>query len=618
MAIRRKKPAVFSLPSARSRLLCLGWLFTLLFGGVLGRLLYLQTVRSQELRLASARYGGLREHRWTVYGTRGFIKDRRGNILAMDVNSLSVYIRTKAVTEPALVARTLAPVVGVPSATIERLIRDRQRAHVRTAFFLKREIVGEKAEMLRECVAREKERLRVDARRLAKTGKPPTSWLDGVDILEEPRRWYPYGPIASALIGFTNRDEQGVSGVEWLYDKTLSADRAEVRGVVGANGQILAGTRVVQGEMHNGGNVLLTIDVNIQSIAEECLQEVMQKHHPAGACAVVMDVRNGDLLAVANLPHMDLNQRERELKEHGLNVTRNLAGTFLFEPGSTFKPITVASAMNAGLVRDGSRFYCTGSKKIGKHTIHCAWHGGSRAHGNQNLKEVVAHSCNVATATIGLKLGPRTLYDAVQRFGFLRAPVAGSIAGRLSPPSEWQAIRTANVAFGQGIQVTPIGLAAAYAVIANEGNYVRPRLQLDMPVETYPVLSPDVASKMREYLIAVVDEGTGKLAKIRGYPVAGKTGTAQKVIPGKRGYARGKYVASFVGFAPADDPRIVVLVVVDEPRNGYFGGVVAAPAFARITEQVLAYLGVPAQPNRDEQVACLSAQRWRYNKLVSE
>ncbi|MER3474480.1 MAG: hypothetical protein C4335_10720 [Armatimonadota bacterium] len=609
MAMRQKKPAAFTVQNTRSRLLCLGWLFTLLFGGVLGRLLYLQTVRAQELRLASARYGGLREHRWTVYGTRGFIKDRQGNVLAMDVTSLSIYIRPKAVTEPARVAQTLAPVVGVPSAAIENRIREGQKANVRTAFFLKRELVGEKAARLRECVAREKERLKQEARRSAKAGTSLTSWLDGVDIVEEPRRWYPYGSIASTLIGFTDRDERGLSGVEWLYNEMLSASRADVKGVVGANGQILAGTRVVRGEARNGRDVQLTIDVNIQSIAEECLQEVIQKHHPAGACAVVMDARNGDLLAVANAPHIDLNRREKELQERGLGVMRNMAGMFLFEPGSTFKPITVAAAMEAGIVRDGSLFYCTGSKKIGKHTIHCAWHGGSRAHGRQKLKEVVAHSCNIATAMMGLKLGPRALYDAVQRFGFLRAPVAGSLAGRLSPPDRWQAVRTANVAFGQGIQVTPIGLAAAYAVIANGGNYVKPRLLLSEPMETHPVLSPEVASKLREYLEAVVDEGTGKLAVVHGYKVAGKTGTAQKAIPGRRGYALGKYVSSFVGFAPADDPRIVVLVVVDEPHNGYFGGVVAAPAFARITERVLAYLGIPAQPDEEERVAHLSTQR---------
>jgi cell division protein FtsI/penicillin-binding protein 2 len=159
------------------------------------------------------------------------------------------------------------------------------------------------------------------------------------------------------------------------------------------------------------------------------------------------------------------------------------------------------------------------------------------------------------------------------------------------------------VAFGQGLQVTPLGLAAAYAAIANDGVYVKPRLLLNEPVETHAVLSPEVARQMRDYLRAVVDEGTGKMAEVKGYEIAGKTGTAQKVIPGRRGYAPGKYVASFVGFAPADNPRIVVLVVVDEPRNGYFGGVVAAPAFARITERVLVYLGVPATPDAEKHVS---------------
>lgn len=597
---------MFSIQNARSRLLCLGWLFTLLFGGVLGRLLYLQMVRAEELRLASAKYGGLREHRWRAYGTRGVIKDRQGNVLAMDVASLSIYIRAKAVTEPERVAQTLAPVVGVSSGTIQRLIREGQagqKGGARSAFFLKRELVGEQAVRLREYVAHERERLKREARKFTKGGSRPTSWLGGVDIVEEPRRWYPYGSIASTLIGFTDPDERGLAGVEWLFNDTLSATYADVKGVIGGAGQILPGTRVVQGEVRNGRNVQLTIDVNIQSIAEECLQEVMQKYQPAGACAVVMDVHSGDLLAVANAPHLDLNQRGKEIRKRGLSVTRNMAGMFLFEPGSTFKPITVAAGMEAGIVRDGSGFYCSGSMRVGKYTIHCARHGGSRAHGSQKLKDVFAHSCNVATATIGLKLGARALYDAVQKFGLLQEPVVGSLAGRLSPPNKWQAIRTANVAFGQGVQVTPIGLAAAYAVIANGGEYVKPRLLMNEPVVSHPVLSPEVAKRLREYLEAVVDEGTGKLAKVRGYKVAGKTGTAQKAVPGRRGYVPGKYVASFVGFAPADDPRIVVIVVVDEPRNGHFGGMVAAPAFARITERVLAYLGVPAQPEVEERMA---------------
>lgn len=347
----------------------------------------------------------------------------------------------------------------------------------------------------------------------------------------------------------------------------------------------------------------LAIDVNIQNIAEECLQEVMEEYKPAGACAIVLDVHSGDLLAVASMPRIDLNNWRQELKRYGLGVMRNMATSFLFEPGSTLKPITIAAAMQAGAVGSGSGFYCNGSLRIGRHTIHCARHGGSRAHGHQRLGDVVAHSCNVATAQIGMKLGGHALYEAVQRFGLLEEPVVGSEKGRLQKPEGWEKIRLANVAFGQGVQVTPLGLAAAYATIANDGVYVKPRLLLNEPKETHVVLSPQVARQMRQYLKAVVDEGTGKLADVKGYEVAGKTGTAQKVIPGKRGYASGKYVASFVGFAPADNPRIVVLVAVDEPRNGYFGGVVAAPAFARITERVLAYLGVPAMPGGEGRVS---------------
>lgn len=609
----------FTLDDARWRLLLIGWVVVLLFFGAWARLLYLQTAKADVLRAQAERYGGLRRKTWTVYGMRGAIKDRLGNVLAMDVMSLSIYIRPRAVTDVRLLSRQLSPFVGKPATEIEQQIlewkkfideaekktkseqRNGAKPSIPSAFSLKRELVGEQARRLKAAIAQERKQLGKALRDSARSRKAVrvTSWLDGVDVVEEPRRQYPYGAIASALIGFTDVDEKGLTGVEALYDEALAAKHGKVEGVLGAGGQIAVGTREVLASPRNGSEVHLTIDVNIQSITEECLQEMMEKHQPAGACAIVMDVRNGDLLAVANMPRIDLNNWKQELKEHGLGVMRNMALTFLFEPGSTFKPITIAAAMEAGVVGERSRFYCTGAMKIAKHTIHCARHGGSRAHGNQTLRDVVAHSCNIATAQTGMKLGASALYEAAQRFGFLEKPVAGSERGRLAKPDGWQRIRLANVAFGQGLQVTPLGLAAAYAAIANDGVYVKPRLLLNEPVETRAVLSPEVARRMREYLRAVVDEGTGKLAEVKGYDIAGKTGTAQKVVPGKRGYAPGKYIASFAGFAPADNPRIVVLVVVDEPHNGYFGGTVAAPVVARITERVLVYLGVPAKVEQD-------------------
>jgi len=603
-------------------LLLTGWLITLLFFGAWARLLYLQTAKADALRAQAERYGGLRKKRWTVYGMRGTIRDRLGNVLAMDVMSVSIYVRPKAVTDARSVARQLSPFVGKPAAEIEREILERKRrieeaekqrmfgqgsgfnTPVAPSFTLKKDLVGEPARRLKEAMADERRRVAKAIRDSARLRRPVqvTSWLDGVDVVDEPSRHYPYRAMASALIGFTDTDGRGAEGLEHLYDNVLAATHGEVEGVLGSRGHIMPGTRVVRRLGVDGGDVQLTIDANIQSIAESCLQEVMEKHQPAGACAIVMDVQSGDLLAVANMPRVDLNNWVQELKKYGQRVMHNMAMKFLFEPGSTFKPITIATAMQAGVVGEGSRFHCSGSMKIGKHTIHCARHGGSRAHGHQTLRDVVAHSCNIATAQIGMRLGSSALYETTERFGLLEKPVKGSEAGRLEKPRRWQKIRLANVAFGQGLQVTPLGLAAAYAAIANDGVYVKPRLLLNEPVETHAVLSPEVARQMRDYLRAVVDEGTGKLAEVKGYEIAGKTGTAQKVIPGRRGYAPGKYVASFVGFAPADNPRIVVLVVVDEPRNGYFGGVVAAPAFARITERVLVYLGVPAMHDKQKHI----------------
>ena len=475
MAVRRRRRQ-FSLDDARWRLLLTGWVVTLLFFGVWARLLYLQTAKADALREQAQRYGGLRKKTWTVYGTRGTIKDRHGNIMAMDVMSLSIYIRPKAVTDAKQVSRQLSWVVDMPASGIEqqilrwkKLIEQAERgnragARVPYSFSLRREVVGEEAKRLKAAIAQERRRLSDALKQRANSHAGAdvrlTSWLDGVDVVEEPCRRYPYGAIASALIGFTDVDEKGLAGVEYLFEQTLSARHGLVEGVIGARGQVVVGTRVVKTPSKNGGDVQLAIDVNIQNIAEECLQEVMEKHKPAGACAIVLDVHNGDLLAVASMPRIDLNNWKQELKRYGLGVMRNMATTFLFEPGSTFKPITIAAAMQAGVVGSGSSFYCNGSLKIGRHTIHCARHGGSRAHGQQDLEEVVAHSCNVATAQIGMRLGRRALYEAVQRFGLLEQPVVGSQKGGLEKPDSWERIRLANVAFGQGVQVTPLGLAA--------------------------------------------------------------------------------------------------------------------------------------------------------------
>lgn len=589
--VSRRKERPFKLEDARRRVLLMAWLFVLLFVGVWGRVLYLQTAGAAKLREHAQSFVAWRRFRWTIYASRGHIKDRSGKILAMDVPSVSILIRPSIVKRPEEVAEALSQITGIPASSIATRIRS-----AKAPFWLKRGLSGAAMERLQGAVRREKERLQQHP------SQTTWSWLHEVDLMEEPHRQYPYGSLACALIGFTDVDEQGRAGVEYILNDMLRAEHGIVEGERGRAGQIVPGTRRVVRRPTNGRDLRLTIDVNIQSIAEECLREVVRKHQPRRACAIVMDVKNGDLLAVANTPSINLNARAQVKANELMESMYNMALMFLFEPGSTFKPVTIAAALEANVVSDHSTFECTGQMRVGKHNIRCVPHGGSRAHGRQFLHDVVARSCNVATVRIGMKLGASRLYEAIQRFGVLNMPadIPGCQKGILKKPWEWETIRLANVSFGQGLMVTPLGLAAAYTAIANDGIYVRPRLLSNTPVETHVALSPETASKMREYLSAVVEEGTGKLAAAQGYQSAGKTGTAQKVLPNVRGYAKGKYVASFVGFAPADEPRIVVAVVVDEPRNGYYGGTVAAPAFREISERVLTYLGVPAHPKEDD------------------
>jgi stage V sporulation protein D (sporulation-specific penicillin-binding protein) len=350
-----------------------------------------------------------------------------------------------------------------------------------------------------------------------------------------------------------------------------------------------------------GNSVFLTIDEVVQFIAERELEKLMVKTQAKAGAIVIIEPKTGDVLALANRPDFDPNK----FGEYPDKNRRNLAISDAFPPGSTFKPVTASAALDEGVVRIHDRFFCGGSLKVQDRTIHCHRTSG---HGSQTFVEVVQNSCNVGFMQIGSRLGKEKFYKYVSDFGLTRetgVDLPGEAKGIMMALDRIKPVDLAVMSFGQTLTVTPIQLASAISCIANDGLMMKPRIVREIrsaegtlvreiaPEPLRQVLSKQSATEMRMALEKVIEEGTGKGAQVEGYNLAGKTGTAQKVINGR--IAEGKYIASFVGFGPSESPRVVTLVFIDEPAGSYYGGVIAAPVFAAVMGDVLRYLEVPKQ-----------------------
>ena len=523
---------------------------------------------------------------WRLRAPRGNIYDRNGLPLALNLNLFSVTADPKYIPNPAAAAKQLAPILRMPEAEVaEKLVREKIGQE------------GKKKEMrfarLRENVD---EPIAAALRKLN---------LPGLIVTRRGKRAYPHGAIAAALLGFVGDDTQGLGGIEARYQRQLAGE--DGRALVMLDGRLprsrtqIPDRTVVEKEMTPGSSVVLTIDMNLQAAADEALAKAVKNAHAKGGTAVVMDPRTGEVLALANQPSFDPNQFAQSKPATWVSQ----AVVSPFEPGSTFKTITACAALEEGVYAHGETVNCSGTRQVGNRTIGCARHGGSRAHGVVDLNMMIVKSCNVALGTVALQLGPRRLYHWVRKLGFgerTGIELPSESPGLLTRPESWSQIQVANVGFGQGVSVTALQLLAAYCAIANGGYKVQSRVvklittgesaqpqELPKPVR---VLSSKTCDRMKKSLQGVVDEGTGEQAQIPGRRVAGKTGTAQKPTP-EAGYHSGKYVGSFVGFAPVGDPRLAVIVVIDEPQGSHYGGVVAAPAFREIMERGLSYLHVP-------------------------
>lgn len=429
--------------------------------------------------------------------------------------------------------------------------------------------------------------------------------IEGLGFVTEGARFYPKGFLASHVIGFVNIDEQGIEGLESYYDRYLKAQKSAKTVLRDARGKKLS-----EGDLDEikGSDLFLTIDEGLQYIVEKHLDWTVKKWQANSAIAIMMDPFTGEILALANRPTYDPNSL-KSLKNPA--IIRNRAITDLYEPGSTFKIVTATAALEEGIVKTNTKFDCSlGHIEVGGKKVKDA-----HKHGVLTFEEVIQKSSNVGTIKIAMMLGRERLYNYIKKFGFgekTGVDLPGEISGYVRPLSRWSGTSMGAIPIGQEVGVTALQILRAYSAIANGGYLVKPyvvseirspegKIVYKAVIDRERIVSEKTAYTLREILKKVTQEGgTATTAKVEGNNVAGKTGTAQKYDPKTKRYSKDKYVSSFVGFIPAENPRIALIVVVHDPRGAHYGGVVAGPVFRAISDEAMAYLNVPRDDAKDK------------------
>lgn len=506
---------------------------------------------------------------------RGRILDRNGAELASTAEVDSIYCNPRRLVDARAAAQALATALRMAPAERKELFR---RLSQRRYFaWIKRKVAPEEVQAVQAL------------------------GIPGVAFTREPRRFYPNRTLAANVMGHSGADGHGLDGVELAFDKQLRGQTSSVQGVRDALGRELFVEGMGEAAAGAGSDVFLTVDRYLTYVTERAIAEAQARHNAKAVMAVMIDPQTGDILAMGSVPTYNPNDPSG-VSESG---ARNRAITDAFEPGSTMKTFTIAAALEAKVVRPDDRFDCMmGKMPVGKYIVH-----DTHPHGVLTVAEIFKVSSNIGVTKVARRLGRDGLAIALASFGFGRPTgvgLPGERGGLLRAPERWGDIGFANVSFGQGMTATPLQIVSAVGAIAAAGVYHPPRIVArvvgpdgtsSVPVErpARTVLSPATARQMIAIMKGVTQPGgTARAAAIDGYSVAGKTGTAQKVAGGR--YDPNKWVSSFVGFAPADDPRVAIVVMVDEPQGGHLGGAVAAPIFKEIAEQALRYLHVPPSP----------------------
>ncbi|MEE9258304.1 MAG: penicillin-binding protein 2 [Nitrospinaceae bacterium] len=574
MAKRIKQLSGSHEEAMRSRLTVVSVLFILYGAGLVARLFYLQVLQHDELVARSAKQYLKTAN---IFYGRGLIFDRNMNELASNIEIESVYVTPSEILDKKHTAQVLASALKLKRRDVYRKI-SRQKSFV----WIKRKCSPKATEFLRK------------------------KNLPGVGFISEHKRFYPKRQLAANVLGFVGMDNQGLAGIEHQYHSLLKG--ATVRTVMqkDAKGRLVRIFDESSRPKAPSHDIVLTIDEVIQFITEYHLKKQVKKYKAKGGVAIVMDPNTGDIYALANEPQFNPNN----YGAYPRKTWKNRAVVHSYEPGSIFKPIVAAAALETGAARPNDIFFCENGKfSVGQVRIGEA---ANHKFGWLTMKDIIAKSSNIGAIKIAQQLGGRKFHHYIKQFGFgVKSGIGlpGESAGQFKDFSQWSSLSLASISFGHEIGVTPIQMTAALAAIANGGNLIQPRivkaiLKEGKPVETFKpkvvrrVISKKTSRQMVDILKRVVKNGTGRAAAVKGYDVAGKTGTAQKFDRKTRSYSKTAFLSSFIGFAPADAAKLVVLVMIDEPQGNYWGGTVAGPVFRNISKQVLRYLSVPSSEER--------------------
>ena len=567
---------------SKKRLLTLIVAAIFLFAVIFCRLAYIQVIWGKDLQVKASEQW---QRDLPIKAYRGDIVDANGNLIATTETGYSVYARPKSVTDAEHAAKILSEVVELDyQATYEKLTKKGV-----SEVTVKRQIDGDKASEIR------------------------SANLDGIYLASEGVRSYVYGDFLSQVLGFTSSDGVGQTGLEAYYDKYLQ----------GINGKLLTETDLVGSELTNGTmsyipsvnglTVTLTVDSVIQTVVENVLELAMYQQKPQAARCIVMDVTTGEILAMASKPSVDLNNLPRDNLEYLMKYSKNTLLTDVYEPGSTFKVLTASACLEEFRNGNSKAFSAehvfgnsSGTRIIDGSKISCWTKHTNGKHSNQNLSDALNNSCNPIFTDLALSLGKNTMYEYLNKFGYgsvTGIDFAGEQAGILVPKSAVTNGDLARIGFGQTIAVTALQLCVATAAAVNGGLRMQPYLVKEIsdpttgkvvkrfsPTVVERAVSAETSAQIAKMLQRVVEEGGGKNAKIEGYQVGGKTGTAQKFVDGA--LATGKYVSSFIGFFPASSPKYLTLMIVDEPQGQSYGSIVAAPYAKLVFQEIINYKNI--------------------------
>ena len=577
-------------PVVRRRIALSMVLFLALFIALTCQLFRLQILEAEELQQRA-------QTQWTsqsvIAPRRGSILDRSGRVLAISATAYTASVSPRQVLDPKAFARILAPVLDMEEAAIEEKASDVSKGGV----VLKRQLSRETAQQLRTM--------------LAEQLKAGSKALDGLYLEEDARRYYPMGAFASQLIGLTSIDGVGQAGLEASLDKYLSGKAGSVLSEIDGKGRRLDYSESEYIPSVDGGSVTLTLDASIQSFVEQAAREAITVNGAKAVRVLVMDPNTGEILAMCSKPDFDPNDPPRDDVEALNELLRNRVISDAYEPGSTFKVVTTSSALDAGVTSVNDGFYCSGSVVVDGSRIHC-WDDG---HGAETLAKGLQNSCNPVFVELALRLGIERFYKYLEAYGLgmeTGVDIPGEGTGILIDEAKVKRVDIARIGFGQSVAVTPLQLLNAACAAINGGNLMKPYVVKEItdanggvveraePRVMGTPVSRTTSATMRKLLELVVEKGGGRNARIDGYRIGGKTGTAQVYVNGV--VSKDTHIGSFLGFAPADDPKVAILVIVDEAaKRPDFGAVTAAPFAREILQKTLAYMGIaPATKEKPE------------------